>query len=44
MIMAGLHRFAVPFIYFKKNFQEWIGMNIIKRYKKTIFFFFLLFE
>ena len=37
MIMAGLHRFAVPFIYFKKNFQEWIGMNIIKRYKKTIF-------
>ena len=35
--MAGLHRFAVPFIYFKKNFQEWIGMNIIKRYKKTIF-------
>ncbi len=35
--MAGLHRFAVPFIYFKKNFQEWIDMNIIKRYKKTIF-------
>ena len=35
--MAGLHRFAVPLIYFKKNFQEWIGMNIIKRYKKTIF-------
>ncbi len=35
--MAGVRRFAVPLIYFKKNFQEWIGMNIIKRYKKTIF-------